>query len=53
MAMNFKEFKENINGKKVAVVGIGISNIPLIKKLVEYGCKISRLHADHRPRIRI
>ncbi|WBW97955.1 UDP-N-acetylmuramoyl-L-alanine--D-glutamate ligase [Oceanirhabdus sp. W0125-5] len=41
MAMNFKEFKENIKGKKVAVVGIGVSNIPLIKKLAEYGSKIT------------
>ncbi|MCM1992034.1 UDP-N-acetylmuramoyl-L-alanine--D-glutamate ligase [Oceanirhabdus seepicola] len=41
MTMNFKEFKENINGKKIAVVGIGVSNIPLIKKLAEYGCKIT------------
>ena len=41
MTMNFGEFRENINGKKVAVVGIGVSNIPLIKKLAEYGCKIT------------
>ncbi len=41
MTMNFKEFKESINGKKVAVVGIGVSNIPLIKRLAEYGCKIT------------
>ena len=34
MKKDFKEFKNFIKGKKVAVVGIGVSNIPLIKFLV-------------------
>ncbi|SEG15012.1 UDP-N-acetylmuramoylalanine--D-glutamate ligase [Caloramator fervidus] len=38
---SFSQFKEFIKGKKVAVVGIGISNRPLIKKLVEYGAKVT------------
>lgn len=36
-----EEFKENIKGKKVAVLGIGISNIPTIKYLVKLGAKVS------------
>ena len=32
---DFCEFKNFINGKKVAVVGIGVSNIPLINFLVK------------------
>jgi len=35
MKKNFSEFKEFINGKKVGVVGIGVSNIPLIHFLLE------------------
>jgi len=35
MNREFKEFKEFIKGKKVAVVGIGVSNIPLIDFLVK------------------
>ena len=35
MKKNFSEFKEFIKGKKVGVVGIGVSNIPLIHFLVE------------------
>jgi len=35
MERNFSEFKEFIKGKKVGVVGIGISNIPLIHFLVK------------------
>ena len=35
MKKNFSEFKEFIKGKKVGVVGIGVSNIPLIHFLVK------------------
>jgi len=35
MERNFNEFKEFIKGKKVGVVGIGVSNIPLIHFLVK------------------
>lgn len=35
MKKNFSEFKDFIKGKKVGVVGIGVSNIPLIHFLVE------------------
>lgn len=37
----FKEFKDFINGKNVAVVGIGVSNIPLINFLVKLGAKVT------------
>lgn len=36
----FKEFKSFINGKNVAVVGIGVSNIPLINFLVKLGAEV-------------
>ena len=38
---NFCEFKNFINGKKVAVVGIGVSNIPLINFLVKLGARVT------------
>ena len=37
----FKEFKSFINGKNVAVVGIGVSNIPLINFLVRLGAEVT------------
>lgn len=37
---NFDEFKSFIKDKKVAVVGIGVSNRPLIKKLIKLGAKV-------------
>ena len=41
MKGNFQEFKDYIKGKNVAVVGIGVSNIPLIRFLVSLGAKVS------------
>jgi len=35
--MNFKEYLESLKGKRVAVVGAGISNTPLIEALLEAG----------------
>ena len=37
----FKEFKSFINGKNVAGVGIGVSNIPLINFLVKLGAEVT------------
>lgn len=34
-------FEEEIKTKKVTVIGIGISNLPLIKYLAALGCKVS------------
>lgn len=41
MKKDFNEFKSFIKDKKVAVVGMGVSNIPLINYLVELGAKIT------------
>ena len=41
MKKDFKEFKDYIKNKNVAVVGIGVSNIPLINFLLELGAKIT------------
>lgn len=34
-------FKESIKGKKVAVIGIGVSNKPLIQMLLSYGASVT------------
>ncbi len=39
--MNYIEYFKSIKDKKIAVVGVGISNKPLIKMLVNYGIKVS------------
>ena len=37
----FEEFKKYINGRKAAVIGIGISNTPLIKWLISLGADVT------------
>ena len=41
MKKDFNEFKNFIKGKNVAVVGIGVSNIPLINFLVKLGANVT------------
>lgn len=41
MKRDFSEFKEFIKGKKTAVVGIGVSNIPLINFLIKLGAEVT------------
>ena len=41
MKKSFSEFKQYILNKKVAVVGIGVSNIPLIHFLYNLGAKVT------------
>lgn len=41
MKKDFKEFKDFIKGKRTAVVGIGVSNKPLIYFLLKLGAKVS------------
>lgn len=40
-----EEFKKNINGANVNVIGIGISNMPLIRLLVKLGAKVTAFDA--------
>ncbi len=39
--MNLAELKNEVNGKKVSVIGIGVSNIPLIKMLASLGAVVT------------
>lgn len=36
----FEEFKKNIKGKKVAIVGAGVSNTPLIQMMIDLGANV-------------
>ncbi len=39
--MTYKEYFESLNKKKISVIGIGISNTPLIKMLAGYGAFVT------------
>ena len=36
-----EEFEQYITGKKVAIIGLGISNIPLLDYFYKLHCKVS------------
>ena len=40
MKNHFDEFKSFIKGKRVGVVGIGVSNTPLIRMLINLGAEV-------------
>ena len=39
--LRFDDFSEFIKGKRAAVIGVGISNTPLIRWLVSLGCRVT------------
>ena len=41
MKTPFDTYFENLRGKRVAVLGLGVSNRPLVRLLLEYGCNVS------------
>lgn len=51
MKRNFSEFKDFIKYKKVAVVGIGVSNRPLIKFLVKLGAKVTAFDKKNKEKL--
>lgn len=46
--MSLKEYLHTIQGKRVAVIGIGVSNTPLLELLLEAGVAVTA--CDRRPR---
>lgn len=39
--MTFEEYIQSLQGKQVAVIGIGVSNIPLIKLFLRKGIAVT------------
>ena len=44
----FETYFESLKGKKIAVFGLGVSNRPLVRLLLEFGCDV--LGCDRTPR---
>ena len=40
MATRFEDYFHNLKGKRVAVLGLGVSNRPLVRLLLEFGCDV-------------
>ena len=48
MATEFDQYFQSLKGKKIAVLGLGVSNRPLVRLLLEYGCAV--VGCDKTPR---
>ena len=48
MQTAFETYFEGLRGKKIAVLGLGVSNRPLCRMLLEFGCQV--LGCDRTPR---
>ena len=44
----FESYFQSLKGKKIAVLGLGVSNRPLVRLLLEFGCDV--LSCDKTPR---
>ena len=41
MSNKFKKYFSSLAGKHIAVIGLGVSNRPLVRLLLEYGCVVT------------
>ena len=48
MSCAFETYFESLKGKRIAVFGLGVSNRPLVRLLLEFGCDV--LGCDRTPR---
>ena len=48
MASAFESYFTSLNNKKIAVLGLGVSNRPLVRLLLEFGCEV--VGCDRTPR---
>ena len=51
MLSAFNEYFESLRGKKIAVLGLGVSNRPLVRLLLRFGCNVTG--CDKTPRERL
>ena len=48
MSSAFEQYFTSLKGKKIAVLGLGVSNRPLVRLLLEFGCDVTG--CDRTPR---
>ncbi len=49
--LTFDEYFQSLRSERVAVVGTGVSNMPLIRLLVSYGCGVTACDMRTRPQL--
>ncbi|MGI6012851.1 MAG: UDP-N-acetylmuramoyl-L-alanine--D-glutamate ligase [Oscillospiraceae bacterium] len=48
MSMSLKEYIASLKGKRIAIIGIGVSNRPLIEALLQGGCDVTACDKSSR-----
>ena len=51
MISAFEQYFTSLQGKRIAVLGLGVSNRPLVRLLLEYGCHV--IGCDRTPREKV
>ena len=51
MAMEFEEYFSSLKDKKIAVLGLGVSNRPLVRLLLEFGCDVTGCDRTEREKV--
>ena len=51
MAMHFDEYFSSLKNKKIAVLGLGVSNRPLVRLLLEFGCDVTGCDRTDREKL--
>ena len=51
MAMGFEEYFSSLKNKKIAVLGLGVSNRPLVRLLLEFGCDVTGCDRTEREKL--
>ena len=49
--MTFYEYFTSLKGKKIAVLGLGVSNRPLVRLLLEFGCDVTGCDRTDREKL--
>ena len=51
MAMQFEEYFSSMKNKKIVVLGLGVSNRPLVRLLLEFGCDVTGCDRTDREKL--
>ncbi|MBO5322945.1 MAG: UDP-N-acetylmuramoyl-L-alanine--D-glutamate ligase [Oscillospiraceae bacterium] len=51
MAIQFEEYFSSLKNKKIAVLGLGVSNRPLVRLLLEFGCDVTGCDRTDREKL--
>ena len=51
MNQSFDAYFKNLAGKRIAVMGLGVSNRPLVRLLLSYGCDVTGCDKTERDRL--